>query len=84
MAKAPGKPWSKQAPRPTREGGNNLISLPWQTTETLHVYIDTKILNRLTGEYRVIAKEVTYDQLITSLTLNKKSFHATVLSSISW
>lgn len=84
MAKAPGKPWSKQAPRPTREGGNNLISLPWQTAETLHVYIDTKILNRLTGEYRVIAKEVTYDQLITSLTLNKKSFHATVLSSISW
>lgn len=38
----------------------------------LGVYTDTIVLNRLTGEYRIIAKETAYDQLITSLT--KKSF----------
>lgn len=65
---------SRRSPRLTREGEKDLIYLLLKTAETLHFYTDTKILDRLTGEYHIIAKETTYDQLITSLTLTKNAF----------
>lgn len=60
------------SPRLTREEGEDLVCLLLKTAKMLGVYTDTIVLNRLTGEYRIIAKETAYDQLITSLT--KKSF----------
>lgn len=63
---------SRMSPRLTREEGEDLVCLLLKTAKMLGVYTDTIVLNRLTGEYRIIAKETAYDQLITSLT--KKSF----------
>lgn len=64
MAKAPGKPWPKQAAGPQEK------DLMLKMGGMLHVYTDTQILSGLTGEYHIIAEETTYDQLIASLTKN--------------
>lgn len=75
---------SRKSPVLTREGGKDLGHLLLNTAETSHVYTDTKILNRLTGEYHIIANETTYDWLITTSNSNKKRVYATIRSSISW
>lgn len=50
------------SPRLAGGGERDLIDRLLKTAETVHVYTEAKILNRLTGEYHIIAKETTYDQ----------------------